>query len=261
MATLILENLGIGYGEAESLAISAEYRGHKVIWWNDEWLKNGEFPNLKEEFVIFHGSLNVASILKKIDNFKYSSYYDQLGMIMANDDYIMSTVKKFVNNTELYTRESEVFVRPNSPLKEFSGRVVKTQSLSFADFDYGFYYDDVDLPIIISSVKKIQHEVRFLICCGDVVGNSLPNDYNQIEMIRCKDIAKIAARLFMEDIYFVDVGIVNGDPRVIEVNQFSGGQIYNIPPILIISAIEKLEGLNMKQTYIFNNCNSRGIIE
>lgn len=34
MATLILEHLG--NGEAESLAIAAEHRGHKVIWWNDD---------------------------------------------------------------------------------------------------------------------------------------------------------------------------------------------------------------------------------
>ena len=37
---------------------------------------------------------------------------------------------------------SRIFVRPDSPLKPFSGRVLDRDSISLAALDHGFYFDD-----------------------------------------------------------------------------------------------------------------------
>ncbi len=44
----------------------------------------------------------------------------------------------------------EFFVRPDSPLKQFSGRIVDRDTLTPKDFDFGLYFDEPQLPVVIA---------------------------------------------------------------------------------------------------------------
>ena len=65
-----------------------------------------------------------------------------------------------------------VFVRPDSPLKPFAGRVVTLAGLSAADLDHGFYYDDLELPIVITPLRRVVAEWRFVIAAQTIVAAS-----------------------------------------------------------------------------------------
>ena len=41
-----------------------------------------------------------------------------------------------------------MFVRPDSPLEPFAGRVLARDKISLAALDHGFYYDDAYLPVV-----------------------------------------------------------------------------------------------------------------
>ena len=62
-----------------------------------------------------------------------------------------------------------LFVRPDSPLKPFSGRVVDVATLSLAKLDHGFYYDDRQLPVVAAPVRAIGREWRFVVAGGAVL--------------------------------------------------------------------------------------------
>ena len=62
----------------------------------------------------------------------------------------------------------------DSPLKPFSGRVVKLQGLSLRQLDHGFYYDDSDLPIVVAPVRTniAPLEWRLVVVQNQVVAGS-----------------------------------------------------------------------------------------
>ena len=65
-----------------------------------------------------------------------------------------------------------VFVRPDSALKPFAGRVVETAKLTLAALDFGFYYDDQDLPVVVAPVRQIGREWRYVVVDRTVVAGS-----------------------------------------------------------------------------------------
>lgn len=64
-----------------------------------------------------------------------------------------------------------VFLRPDSPLKPFSGRVVDV-AISLKALDHGFYYEDETLPVIVAPVADVGREWRFVIVDGQVITGS-----------------------------------------------------------------------------------------
>jgi hypothetical protein len=64
-------------------------------------------------------------------------------------------------STEIANRlnvTDKFFVRPNSPLKPFSGRVAEPRSLTLAKLDHGFYCDDETLPVVVLPFRNIGKE-------------------------------------------------------------------------------------------------------
>ena len=48
----------------------------------------------------------------------------------------------------------EVFVRPNSPLKPFAGRVLSRARITLEALDYGFYFDDSEIDVVLTPVRR-----------------------------------------------------------------------------------------------------------
>ena len=91
--------------------------------------------------------------------FHCSKWYRGAQPYLLHRQWIVTTVAELVAKPEEVQRRfgptDEVFVRPDSPLKPFSGRVLRCSEISLKTLDHGFYYDDVNLPIIVAPVRSM----------------------------------------------------------------------------------------------------------
>lgn len=111
-----------------------------------------------------------------VEHYFCSHYYSHFGRFLLNRDYLMlpyaelPRCKEFLFRT--LGREGTLFIRPDSPLKIFTGMTV---SHSQFDRDYefmGFYEFPVESLVVVSSPKTIVAEWRFVIADGKVVSGS-----------------------------------------------------------------------------------------
>ena len=111
--------------------------GFEVIPWADEWWATGRWPRLQEARVVFHGSLGNASRIRQelpwvpgtfcaTERFRCSAWYPGARPWLLNKSWALTTADALVRepDRELAPLGSPdtFFVRPDSPLKPFSGR-------------------------------------------------------------------------------------------------------------------------------------------
>lgn len=180
----------------DRLAEAASAAGHKVISWDDIWWENGKWPNIGNQPTIFHGSLgNASRIVTDLSwnpgafcntpAFECRSWYDKAKQWLIHEKWFFSTVEELVDDPERCLARigspNSFFVRPNSPLKPFSGRVLQRNNLSLKALDYEFYYEDKSLPIVLTPVSDIGIEWRFVIADQNVVASSSYEATNRTE--------------------------------------------------------------------------------
>lgn len=206
---------------------------------------------------IFWGSLGAAydhqvaarwipGAIGDAERFRCSVYHEHLGPVLANVDAVFTTAKAVVAEPSRVLggieHRDHVFVRPDSALKPFAGRRIATASLSLAALDHGFYYDDEQLPVVVSSAKQVGREWRFVIADGVVVAGC---EYDVGRLGRdthVPETARMIAARVAEDVwqaaplYIVDVGEVSGVPRVMELNLFSGADFYDCDANAVVDA-------------------------
>ncbi len=126
-----------------------------------------------------------------------------------------------------------IFVRPDSPLKPFSGRVLERGQISLAALDFGFYFDDPTLPVVVAPVRQVQREWRYVVADGRVVAGSsyvadgrraLPDEPTGEPWTFAQTVASSIEA--PEIVYVLDVCESGGDLRVLELNPFSGADLY-----------------------------------
>jgi len=205
-----------------------------------------------ENTVIFHGSLEVADKMAKnphlvpgafcaTDKFLCTSWYPGLREYIVNSDYHLTTVKDLVGGNgvakfygDLYG--GKIFVRPDSPLKPFSGRVLDTSNITLESLDHGYYYDSVDLDIIVAPVQEVGREWRFVMAylgSHRVLGVSgYDKDRNPISpeeapLTFAFEVAPKAQPLVTDLVYVLDIAEVGGELKVMELNPFSGASLYS----------------------------------
>ncbi|WP_425310102.1 ATP-grasp domain-containing protein [Ammonicoccus fulvus] len=91
---------------------------------------------------------------------------------LVADDFRFTTVAEVVAHGPPAAFGDRVFVRPDSPLKPFSGRVLERGCITFSALDHGFYYDDENLAIVVTPVVDVGREWRFVVASGRVVAGS-----------------------------------------------------------------------------------------
>lgn len=236
--------------------------GHRVISWDDGWWQDEKFPSMENEYVIFHGSLGNA---RRIANelpwrpgafcnttaFACSSWYAKAKPWLLHEKWVFGHVADFVHDPEHYLREIgsplSFFVRPDSPLKPFSGRVIQIDELSLEALDYGFYYEDENLPIVITPVVDVSSEWRFIIADQTPIASSAyeaseRSEINQTSTPKVMEFAReVAAALVPPDpLYILDVCQCNDNLRLLEINPFSGGDLYACSRSAIVAAVEDI---------------------
>ena len=207
--------------------------------------------------VVFWGSLGAAydqrvastwtpGAIGDASRFFCSVYQPHLRAYLANPDVVFTTVKTLVENPRRVIAPlgdaERVFVRPDSPLKPFSGRVVSTGSMTLADLDHGFYYDDDHLPVLVATAKTVGREWRLVVADGMVVAGCEYDSARRGRPGQVTDEARrLAAHVASADwqaapLYVVDIAEVNGAPRVMELNPFSGADLYECDAAAVVDA-------------------------
>ncbi len=145
----------------EGLRAAAIAAGQVVIAWDDLWWSSGAWPKLSGQPVVFHGSLGNADRVRRslpwqpgafcnTEAFRCSSWYQQLPGGLLNRRHTLTTVRQFCDDPESQFEalacSDAVFVRPDSTLKPFSGRLLNRGEVSPEALDHGFCYEDLDLP-------------------------------------------------------------------------------------------------------------------
>jgi hypothetical protein len=151
--------------------------------WDDVGCSYREtFP--KDSCVISHGDIDLVTRIHRerrwvpgafctVENFYWSSYVCVYGKYLLNRDYIMlpfgdlDRCKDFLFRT--LGRDDRVFVRPDSPLKLFTGQIASRPTFA-ADLDFmGFYEFPPNSLVVVSSPRDILAEWRFVVANAKVV--------------------------------------------------------------------------------------------
>lgn len=122
---------GVFAPDKYKLPQAAELAGHNVLPWRDAWLDNPPKPLRSGEPMLFHGSLGTANHIRKnvltwrpgafcdVEALSCSVWYPKAAKWLLQQNWRVGSASELVANPPA----SRVFVRPDSPLKHFSGRV------------------------------------------------------------------------------------------------------------------------------------------
>jgi len=248
----------------EALRTAAIAAGEDVVAWDDIWWSNGAWPRLSDRQVVFHGSLGNADRVRSslpwksgafcnTDAFRCSNWYPQLPEGVLNQRHAFTTVQRLcedpVGHFETLECTDSIFVRPNSALKPFSGRLLKRDAVTPQKLDHGFYYDDLQLPIVLAPPQDVQQEWRLVVVEGVAITGSA---YDAESRSGQDNTVPAEVRLFAEEvatsidvgdgIYVMDICRVDGGLRVLELNPFSGADLYVCDRHRIVDALGQILG-------------------
>ena len=225
--------------------------GYQCILTEIDILGNTIVPNILDNDgpYIFYGSHRfVRLMLKEYPKLRYaaygvndrtvaSSYLSNLPVEwFLNDQAIFMPWKLFKHQGKdrFSSYKTGLFIRPNSGFKTFAG-----QTIMFDKWNYTIeLLEDVtsvtdETMILISPLKDIIGEFRFVVCDGQVVTGSEYRWDDRLDIridypIECFDLAeKIANHDWqVDDAYIVDVASTIEGPKVIELNSFSCAGLY-----------------------------------
>ncbi|HEY1064506.1 MAG TPA: ATP-grasp domain-containing protein [Pirellulales bacterium] len=235
------------FSHGDSLSDAARRAGFLAVQWADEWWETQSWPRFAGP-AVFHGSLANADRIRRelpwrpgaycsTDRFHCSAWYPAAREWLVHERWEVLSASAFVAQSEQVLDRLghgvAVFVRPDGPLKAFSGRVVPRGEISLASLDFGFYFDDPELPVIVAPVRSIQQEWRFVVVKGAVVaGSGYVAARRQAVAMRPDASAwrfaeDVATRLpAPEAVYVLDVCQCDGELRLLELNPFSGADLY-----------------------------------
>lgn len=256
----LLERDVFGEG-APPLLEAARRAGHGVTIWRDEWWASGRFPEIDDEQVVFHGSLGNAARIAAlgrwtpgaycdVERLRCSAWYPAAARWRLNDRHVWTSVRELCERSFAIVQSlggdlREVFVRPDSPLKPFSGRVVALEGLTPERLDHGFYYEDLDLPIVVAPVTIVHEEWRFVVVRGKVVAKSGYQAMGRRSMsgpvpTEVTVLAETIARELPapEPAYVLDLGRTDVGLRLVELNPFSGSDLHGCARDTIVEAVE-----------------------
>jgi hypothetical protein len=246
----------------EAMEAAVRDAGHDVVLWQDEWWMTGRWPRLSEQSVIFHGSLGNADRIHRelpwrpgayCDSpaFHCSAWYPRAEPWLLHREWRAlpaATLAATPDAEFAFLGQSEsVFVRPDSPLKPFSGRVLGRDAITLKALDHGFYYDDEQLPVVIAPVRAVTEEWRYVVVNRRVVAGSA---YTAGSRAAAPDgssgepwryAATVAAAIEPpEDVYVMDICRADGTLHLLELGPFSGADLYACNRTGVVRAISAL---------------------
>lgn len=245
-----------------------------IVIWKDEWMR-GNYPYKNDYDALFHGSLNVYKWICENNctnmygpqYFNFKSWQSNLKRFCLNDSVEcinLDSINQYNFNTQ---GASKLFVRPNSCLKQFSGRVIDAET--FLDknklnnaLDRGFYYEE-DIKIVYGPAKEnITDEIRLVISDGNILGysgydgkhsaikidqldKSVEKFINDIYVGVCIDLDGSMhydniLQFFQKAPFILDICKHDGKWKIVEVGPFYGCDLYCMDVVDVFNKIRKI---------------------
>jgi hypothetical protein len=204
----------------------------------------------------------------RFQNDKFDMRYltKRFGPYMLNDD------AQFCTFGEL-AFEGTKFIRPVHDSKSFSGTMIDGAELAewkkrVEDTSDGYATLTMDTPVMYASPKKIDLEARFFIVDGTIVTGSSyrtlgrqimyqrvdsnnPMFQPMVEFVKdmlavdCTDESDTYDSTYAEPIevaYVMDIGLVDGEYKVVEINTLNSAGFYASDMGAVVRALEALDG-------------------
>jgi hypothetical protein len=236
--------------------------GHRLVDWDDAWWNDGMPLGIADGPTLFHGSLgNASAINDKLGwlpgsfcttaSFHCSAWYETAREWLLHSDWRVLSAADFVTQSKSVTDElgceGRVFVRPDSPLKPFSGRVINTDSITLRSLDYEFYFDDESLPVVVAPIREVGREWRFVVARSIVVAGSAYDAATRSAIAETPDsgawsFANLIASALPPPAaaYILDVCECDGELKLLELNPFGGADLYACDSSSVVQAVTDL---------------------
>ena len=131
------------------------------------------------------------------------------------------------------------------PLRRAHVRWLQPKAMiDFAALDHGFYFDDPALPVVVAPVRAVGREWRYVVVDRRIVAGSayasdgrsaLPDDPRGSPWAFASDVAQQIDP--PEDVYVMDVCEADGRLWLLELNPFSGADLYACDCHDVVSAV------------------------
>ena len=219
------------------------------------------FP--EDSCVVSHGDIELVTRIDRekrwnpgafctIENFRCSSYLCHFGKYWINTDYMMlpfgelSRQRNFL--FEKLGENGQIFIRPDSPLKLFTGQIATIENFD-ADLEFmGFYEFAVGSLVVVSSPKTIVKEWRFVVANGTVVTGCL---YQSGPDKTCKpeydpEAFQLASELASsgyepDPVWIVDIcKTADGTYHMLEIGGFSFSDLYASDMKKVVAAVSRV---------------------
>lgn len=233
----------------------AKAGGEVVRWREGMWEREEDCP--PGAVLVFQGSLESADHLWRTapwvkgvfcdrDALSCTAWYPRFATWRLNERWHRTTVEALVVGSDVppdfCDADGRFFVRPDSPLKPFAGRVRKLPT-TWQDLDFGFYYDDPTTPIVVAPVRDVLEEWRFVVVDSRVVAGSGYRADGRTAAAApppeawayAEEVANAVA--MPEPVVVLDVGLTAEGLRVVELNAFSGADLYGCDPDAVVCAV------------------------
>ena len=186
-----------------------------------------------------------------VEKFYCSRYYAHLGKYLLNSEYVMLPFKELCRRQEFlfdkFGVNQKLFVRPDSPLKLFTGLVISKDSFE-KDYEFmAFYEFPSESLVVVSSPKSIIKEWRFVVADRKVVTGSLYKEDGEFveEVFFDQNAAAFAQRVvnagFVPDpVWVIDVCQTTDDRYwLLEIGGFSFSFLYGCDMKQVVEPVSK----------------------
>jgi hypothetical protein len=203
------------------------------------------------EFVTRVGreKLWTPGVFATLGRFHCSHYYTRFGRWLLNGTYVMLPFGELRRRKEflfdVLGRDGRIFVRPDSPMKLFTGQTAGFDTFE-ADVEFmGFYEFPEESLVVVSPPRTVTAEWRFVVAGARVVAGSLYKLDGRLEIQPAADAAalalaeEIAGRGYEPDpVWILDVGrTAEGGYALLEIGGFSFSDLYATDKDAVVAAV------------------------
>ncbi len=213
--------------------------------------------------VVTHGDVDLVrcvradglwtpGVFASVEKYFCSHYYTHLGKYLLNERYAMlpfGELPRCINFlVKTFGVDDKVFVRPDSPLKSFTGQVISRDEFE-KDFEFlGFNGFPVESLVVVSVPQRIRSEWRYVVGGGDVIagsqykidGEMVSLEANDMESLRFAR-SVIVSGFSPDPVWILDIGKSEaGSYHIVEVGGFSFAGLYACNKNLVVQHVSRI---------------------